>query len=244
MQSEYKDQLAFTPSRIGSTEKGTALKDTFDIDISVMFKPWSFQSTREMYYDIGAYFESLIGRHSIVAVREQKKSIGVLVLLKNIEHKIDIVPCKLTQRKGNRTAGYLHVNNRSLLWNKASYTKTDLHLIAQLRLTPVQQRIVLLLKKWRDKTNLPLSSHLIENLVLCANEANSGALPRTLSEKVVTVMRYIADNLADISIISAENTNNILTYIPQTEKYEIIAACNRAIEEYEYQPNSIIEIFG
>lgn len=242
LQQEYCDLLSSAPMKLGSTEKGTALKDNFDIDICLAFKPDSFRSTSDMYYDLQTFLKSKIGKLSILRLREQKKSIGVYVFVRNTEFKIDIVSCKIT--KGNKTSGYLHKNEKGFFFNKPSYTKTDVHLITQLHFTKTQQKIILLLKTWRNKNDLPLSSHLLENLVLHAYSANYGRIPKALSQKVVMVLQYIAENLNSVTIKSIENTNNILTDISETSKDEIIQSCINVIQDYQYQPNSIIEIFA
>ncbi len=54
------------------------------------------------------------------------------------------------------------------------------------------------------------------------------------------VIQHIADNLDSAVIRSVENTNNVLTNIPQEDKNIVINASRKATEDYKYQPNSII----
>lgn len=241
LQHQYLNCLSTLPIKIGSTEKGTALKENFDIDICLTFKASAFRSTREMYNNLYLFLTSRVGKYGIVKLREQKKSIGVYVTTGRSEYKIDIVPYKIT--KGNKTSGYLHVNKKGIFFDESSYTKTDIHAIKSIKLTSTQQKIALLLKNWRNKNELPLSSHLLETLILRSYANNYGNIPRTLSKKVVMVLQYIADNLNHTTIRSIENSNNILTDLPVDCKIQVIDACLRVIEEYQYQPNSIIESF-
>ena len=222
---EYNGRLAAYPFKHGSTEKGTALKDNYDIDICLKFKPDSFLSTKEMYYDLLSFLKNNVGKNNIIRLREQRKSIGVFIGMKNSEYKIDIVPYKLTN--GRSSSGYLYVNNRGLLSDKSSYTKTDVQAIKDTRLTSTQKQIVLLLKNWRNNHNLPLSSHLLENLILASYQDNYGRIPRTLSLKTIMVFKFISDNLDNITIRSVENTNNVLTDLPESEKSQIISACKK-----------------
>lgn len=242
LRNEYFDRLSSMPMKVGSTEKGTALKTSFDIDICLTFKPNAFRSTLEMYNHLYSFLKTKIGLYTIIKLRKQKKSIGVYVSIGRTDYKIDVVPYKIT--KGSKTSGYLHVNKKGMLFDDSSYTKTDIHAIQKLRLNSTQQKIALLLKNWRNKNELPLSSHLLENLIIRAYAENYGNIPRTLSKKAVMVLRYISDNLNFATIRSIENTNNILTNLPNESKIQIIDACIRVVEEYEYQPNSIIESFG
>ena len=188
------------------------------------------------------FLKTLIGYYSIIEVRDQKKSIGVILNMGGAEHRIDIVPYKITKKKGNRTAGYLYLNNKSIWAGKSSYTKTDIGALKSQKLTETQKKIIVILKHWKHKKNLPISSHLLENLVLDAYQYNYGFVPRRFTGKVIMVLKHIANNL-DIAVIrSIENTNNIITNIPEANKTKIIDACKALIKDYEYQPNSIVNI--
>jgi len=234
---EYGNLIHAMP-RLGSTELGTALKEKFDIDLGVNFRHNSFPSTEEMFFSLLTFFEKKVGRASITRVRDQKVSIGVFLKVEGIEHKIDIVPCKLT--KGAGGSGYLYVNDSSL-FGKKSYTKTNIGVLGRVKLSRTQQRIAVALKKWKQKEDLPMSSHLLQNLILDAYEYVD-RIPHGLTKKVVMVLDHIATSLAVAVIRGEENTNNVITNIPQSDKDAIISAAKKAIDEYNYQPNSILSI--
>ncbi len=231
----FGGKLSGEPTRLGSTEKGTALAEKYDIDVCLTFKPGSYPSTEAMYAHVLKLSSSLVGQKSIIKVRDQKKSVGIILELRGVEYKIDVVPCKLTNKPGNETSGYLYVNDS----NNPTYTKTDIGLIKGFKLSETQRKIVVLLKNWKEKNKLPLSSHLLEHLVKDAYSYNK--VPRNFTKKIVMVLQHIRDNLDVAYISSVENTNNIITDISDNKKLVIIDACKRAIEEYEYQPNSIVK---
>lgn len=244
LKNEFVHELSGEPMRLGSTEKETALKNNFDIDICFSFRAKSFRSTKEMFLTVFDFLKKQIGRYSIIDVKDQKKSVGVIFIINGSEYKIDVVPYKLTDSKRSSSSGYLFVNDKSIFSDNSSYTKTNIHALNIIRLTEIQKRIVIILKQWKKSNNLPLSSHLLENLVLDAYQYNSYKIPRSFTQKVIMVLKHIADKL-DIAVIrSVENTNNILTNISVQRKTEIINACQRAIDDYEYQPNSIVENFA
>jgi len=110
----FKNSLGGSPLKIGSTEDGTSLSDSFDIDISVPFSSNSFNSTSEMYNALYQYFDENYLDKDLVKLREQKKSIGIIYRINGEDYKIDIVPYKLSKTINNKTAGYLYVNNNSI----------------------------------------------------------------------------------------------------------------------------------
>jgi len=241
LKEKFNGKLAGEPLKLGSTEKGTALRDNFDIDICLPFKPDSFRSTAEMYDSVLYCLEKHIGNKSIIKIRNQKKSFGVILELRGDKFKIDVVPYKIT--KGKSTSGYLYVNDKSFL-NNSSFTKTDIHALKNVKLTETQKKLIIALKNWKINYNVPVSSHLIEHLVLDAYKYNHNNIPRSFTDKLILVFQHIENNL-DIAVIrSVENTNNILTNISDFDKSAIISACKKVIEEYEYQPNSIIKFIN
>ena len=240
--NEFSDKLSSSPVRLGSTEKGTALRDKFDIDIFFSFKSNSFNSTETMFLSILEFLEEQVDKNGIVNVRNQKKSIGVLFEIRGEEYKIDIVPCKITQSDTGNTSGYLYLNDTSL-FGKSSYTKTDINAIKGIKLTETQKKIVIILKHWKKKSNLPISSHLLESYVIDAYSYYKYKIPKTITKKVIMVLEHIKESIDSNIMRSVENTNNILTNISDNSKQQIIAACKNAIDDYEYQPNSVVEMF-
>lgn len=236
----FHDLLQHDPVFMGSTERGTAVRRKFDLDIGLLFRHNSFTSTVEMYRSVYDYARILMGTNGVVEVREQKKSIGVICSVGGNELKIDFVPCKLTEAKGKGKSGYLCVNEDFWWGTRTSYTKTDIPLLNRQKLTHTQKNLVVLLKEWKHQKDVPLPSYLLENLVLSAYQYNQGRIPQTLTEKMIMIFDFIARNLDGIVIRSVENTNNILTNISDEDKQAIIDACNSALGDFKYQKNSII----
>jgi hypothetical protein len=241
LKAEFGKELSTQPYRFGSTEMGTALRDNADIDICLPLKAKFFSSTEDMFFIMQEYLESLIGVNDIVRVRNQKKSIGVFFKIRGHEEKIDILPHRITTKRGNKHSGYLYVNNNGL-FQKPSYTKTNPNLLKGVALSETQKNILILLKDWKIKESLPVSSHLLQNLILDAYDYNRNCIPRNFARKVVMVLRHIADNINIAYIRSIENSNNVLTDIPAEDKRIIADACRKVVDEYEYQPNSILKM--
>lgn len=239
---KYQEKLGGTIVRIGSTEENTALAYDFDIDISVPFAPKSFTSTEAMYDDLYFFLKNNLMDQDIIEIRAQKKSIGLLFDLAGNELKIDVVPYKLTPKKDNKSTGYLFVNNGSL-FQRDSYTKTDISSLKEVKLTPTQQKIHVAIKAWKKKYDVPISSHLVKLLILDAYQSNQGKIPRDFTKKLLMVVLYIKNEINFKRIVSVENTNNVLTDIGENKKYMISKACDEVLDEYEYQPNTILNYF-
>jgi hypothetical protein len=240
LRQEFGLKLVSNPVRLGSTERETALNEKFDIDIALKFKSASFKSTEAMYFSVLDFLERQVGKHSITGIRDQKKSIGVLFDINGQEERIDVVPFKST--RGKRTSGYLFVNEQGILSNNYSFTKTDINVLNRVRLSETQKKIVIILKDWKNRNDLPIKSTLLERLVSNAYRCNL-SIPRGLTKKVIMVLKHIANNLDRSIIRGLENTNNILTDIPEEDKDRIIQACKQAIDDYSYQPNDILNSF-
>src|SRR5258706_8628142 len=68
LKERYSPKLASIPFRIGSTERGTAIRNKFDIDIALSFKKNSFRSTADMFDDVAEILSSKIGNDSVIEV--------------------------------------------------------------------------------------------------------------------------------------------------------------------------------
>lgn len=238
LQDEYSDILAKPAIPMGSTQSGTALKGSFDLDYGLLFKAKSFQSTKHMYEDVSNYLEESKENLGITAIRKQRKSIGLFVDAEGMEQKIDVVPCK--KSTANKTSGYLYKKNDSLFSSNSSYTKTDIPLLKKRKLSKSQEELLVILKDWRNKNNIPIGSHLLQNLVLDAYANNKGSIPRGLTKKLVMVSEHVHNHLGSMKLKSIENTNNVITDIAASSKRKIINAFGEIIEDYRYQPNSIV----
>ena len=239
----FKNSLGGSPLKIGSTEDGTSLSDSFDIDISVPFSCKSFNSTSEMYNVLYQYFDENYSDKDFIKLREQKKSIGIIYRINGDDYKIDVVPYKLSNIINNKTAGYLFVNNNSI-FKKDSYTKTDIISLKSIKLTTTQQKLLIALKNWKKKCSVPISSHLLKMLILDSFNSNKGNVPIDFTKKIIMVITYIEQQILYTRITSIENTNNVLTDFDDSDKLYIKKKCNNIINDYTYQPNSIIKYFG
>lgn len=243
IKKEFDSDLKGEPFRFGSTLDGTALREKYDIDISVSFKPDVFSSTFDMYEILFDFLKNMEGENGLVKIRKQTVSIGVFFDLGYYRKgKIDIVPIKITKSRGNKTSGYVHKKSQSI-FSTHSYQKTDTLVLSNERLSVTQKKILVALKKWKANQHVPISSHLLQNLIIDAYAYNVTRIPSGLTNKIIMVMTHMRDNIDTIYLTSIENTNNVITNIPDNDKAVIREACKKVIEDFEYQSNSIVDYF-
>lgn len=242
LRSEYAEKLKVDPFEFGSTQKNTALNDQFDIDICVMFNPRSFVSTEAASDDLYETFKKYEGIRGIEKVRRQSKSIGLLFTINGMPRRIDLLPLKASHQQKNNGAGYIHVRGNWL--TPGTRMKTDVLLQIGMSLSPVQQKLVLLVKKWKNDLQLPISSHLITYIVLDLYACNRGQMYGTLADKLIRLMEHIENYIETMRLTTIENSNNVLTDIAWEDKQQIRSACKKVLDDYAYQPNSLVKHFG
>jgi hypothetical protein len=241
LEKEFKYELSTVPFQWGSHVKGTAIEGKSDFDIFARFYRDSF-SLEDMYHTVYEVLKNKFKNNSCVELIKQKKSIGLIFNFQGEKVKIDVVPMRDIDNNPNNTASNLYVYKQGLFAN-SSFTKTNMPLQASVRLTQVQRRIIMILKKWKEDNQLPMSSYMIQLLVIKAYEKNKANIPRKLTDKLLMVLQFVADNISSTRLISIENSNNDVNRISAHDKNVIKNEAKKVIEEYEYHPNTIQSFF-
>lgn len=241
LEREFGSELFDVPFQWGSNAKGTAIKGKSDFDIMVRFHRNSF-SIEEMYYSVLNAFKDKFYDSAIVDVVDQKKSIGLVFSLSGERVRIDVVPMRDIDFNPRNTASNLFVNNKGL-FSKPTITKTDIPLQASIPLTATQKKLIIMLKKWKADNDVPISSYMIQLFVLKVYEKSRNQIPRKLTDKLMLVLDFIAENINTIRLVSPENTNNIVSDIPGSDKDTIRRKALNVVEEYAYHPNTIQSFF-
>lgn len=241
LEKEFKYELSTVPFQWGSHVKGTAIKGKSDFDIFARFYRDSF-SLEDMYHTVYEVLNNKFKNNSLVEIVKQKKSIGLIFNLRGEKVKIDVVPMRDIDNNPKNTASNLYVHKLGLFAN-SSFTKTNMPLQALVRLTLSQKNIIMILKKWKEDNQLPISSYMIQLIVIKVFERNKGNIPRKLTDKLLMVLRFIANNIGSMRLISIENSNNDVNNISDYDKNVIRNEAIKVIEEYEYHPNTIQSFF-
>lgn len=238
----YSIEIKNSILRMGSTEQGTSLSNNYDIDLLIPFKPGSFSSTEEMYYDLKEFISDNYEDVDLVKIRSQKKSIGLIFNIDGEDLKIDLVPLKITKK--DDSSGYLFLNNKSLFQSN-SYKKTDLLKVTEDQLTNTQKKVLIALKIWRDENNVPISSHLLKLFILDAHNSNMDLNKKRigLTNVLILIISHIDESILTKRIVSNENSNNVVTDIHEADKEKIRRKTTKLLADYQYNPNSILRYF-
>jgi hypothetical protein len=242
LEEEFGEDLSRVPFIWGSNAKGTALDGNSDFDIVTQFRTGTY-TLEEMYYEIHDAFENSFDDDAIIEVRKQSKSIGLLFEVHGEQVRIDIVPVREMDNNPKNTAGSMYVQPDGI-FSSPTFTKTDIGLQAAEKISPTQKKLIIALKKWRDDFSVPMSSYMIQLLVLRAYYANKYNIPKSLTDKLLMVIEFIRDNIEGIRLVSIENTNNNVNDIPDSDKRAIATEAKKALEEIEYNPNYIKNFFS
>lgn len=236
----FSDQLASSPYLWGSVVKGTAVQGKSDFDIIVPFNR-DCGTIEEMYSMVQNYFKNSYHDAKLIEIRVQAKSTGLIFQHNEQQWKIDVIPMRMSSTSKRRTDGYLHVNPTNI-FAETSYTKTDIKLQASVKISNTQQKLIMLLKKWKSDKTVPISSYMIQSYVLEAYHANKGNIPATLSAKLLMVIKHINQNIKTSRLMSIENTNNNINNISEWDKEQIFQSTKYFIDEFNYHPNTIKDL--
>lgn len=236
----FQTFLSVEPKISGSVARGTALKGVSDIDLFVRFKPGAF-SLKEMYSKVVEAMKEF-SDPMLIHVREQEKSVGMLFEGKHGQFRIDVVPQRDISDDPSESVGHLFVKGKGIL-NADTYKRTNIEDHLSKEIPADQREIVVLMKFWRLKFDVPIPSFLLENLVKETFRVNEGRIPKLLDDKLLLVIQFIHDNIETIRLSSVENSANELTDIPPGSKAIIRHECARILEDVRIQPNNLARYF-
>ena len=223
----------------GSIEKGVATVYS-DFDLNLHFTADS-GTLEEIYTSLLDYFKNDFDDKSLVKVRAQGKSVGLLFEIDDVETRIDIVP-KRMQKGGQAMSMYV---NPEFSATSKSWIKTDPELQSlALPESPSFQRIVRLLKIWSQHNEIKISSTYLMYLVSDAFKGYSNRIPGKVNAQLIIVLNYIANNLISRRIVDPSNSSNIISEsLGASEKEELVEKINSMLDDIKSMPQHIVTYF-
>lgn len=109
---------------------------------------------------------------------------------------------------------------------------------------PAARRTIKLLKSYRDKNNLPISSVVLEQCVCDALSDNKYGVSFSDTENLLNSMIHVARKVEQESIVDVANTNNnLLNKMAPSDKRFVSSFLENDIQKVETNPRYIKEIF-
>lgn len=220
--SAFEDKLVKKSHFHGSVPQGAALGGISDLDIFNPFKSSSYRTLEDMHFDMLDFFENDFHDDSLIEVRSQKRSIGLIFEILGEQICIDIVNGKRTNTNRHRKEYYLY-ENATGLFGKPSRVKIDPIKQANFgKNAKSKSRVVRLVKLLRENQNLPIKSIYIKELTRQAFDKYEKQIPRKIDSQLLIALEYIRDNIEYRRVFSPDNSNNILSNsLSRSEKRKI-----------------------
>ena len=244
IQQAFKGMLLGRPKYQGSIPQGTALSGISDLDIIVKFKKTSFGTLEDMYCDTLDYFKNQFYDKSLVEVRPQRRSIGLIFDILGEQVCIDVVPAKRTnfERGGNE---YNLYENASGWFGKPSRVKMNPHKQASFGTNAAAKaNVVSLMKVLKVSEGMPLKSVFLKELTKDAFKKHRGKIPKDVDKQLIFTMEYIRDNIEYKRVTSPDNSNNILSdSLTKNEKRKVADAFDYIIRDVKEHPSQLKKYF-
>jgi hypothetical protein len=206
---EWAGRYLVDISPSGSFAKGTANKSGTDIDIFISLAHTTPETLKDIY-------TKLFNRMKEKGFTPKAQNVSINVKVNGFD--VDLVPAKRQDA---------HSQDHSLYRRKAdTWTKTNVarHIscVSQSGRVPEAR----LLKLWRNQKSLDFPSFYLELTVINALAGKRGSL----SENVLTALRYLQDTFPATRVIDPANTNNIISDdLTVAEKAKVKAVAARSL---------------
>ncbi len=196
----------------GSHEKGTMIRDNYDLDIVCYFPSSDGRTLKEIREDVSKH----LGKEYVV---EPKASAERIKNLKGSSapagYHIDVVPGRVIE--GTKDV-FIHVayGERERMQTNL---KTHIDHIVNSKCVPV----IRLVKIWAHRNNIHIKTFILELFVV---EALSGSRNKNnLQESFLKVMETFKDKFDNLQLVDPANTNNIVSQtIDASEKMTVMSA--------------------
>lgn len=240
---QFNEVLVSYPLDGGSFAKRTAIVSNYDLDIVLPFARDSYSSLEEMYYDVYEKLNKIFGHKAII--RQNTKAIGISFELKTGDFiDFDIVPGREINifRKDKDLNLYVRPD---WVWQHGSSFKTNYY--QQRNITtnkPDARNIIKLLKVYRQRNRLDISTIILEQCVVEALSENNFGIHPSLTENLLNAMDFLSRRLGQKVLSDFTNSNNNLNdKLSDTDRYYISGLLQKDIERIEQNPAYIREIF-
>lgn len=200
----------------GSHEKGTMIRDNYDLDIVCYFPDTDTRSLKEIRKDISSHLKSKYLIEEKASAERISDLIGVSV---PSGYHIDVVPGRFIEGTNDVFLHVAHGEKERIQTN----LKTHINHIANSGCVP----IIRLVKVWANRNRLNIKTFILELFVV---EILSGSQNKSnLRESFLKVMEAMKDKFGNVQLVDPANTNNIVSQsINSSDKIMVNSAGEKA----------------
>ncbi len=222
IQKEFKDSNP-TIKIAGSIAKGSALKDSYDLDICVYFPREDSDDCGETLKEIYEKAKACLEKEYYVvikpvALRLQSNSPNT----KGVDCHIDVVPGRFVD--GTEGDCYLHITT-----GDKNYFKTNLKVhLNHIKNSGLIDQIKLL-KLWRNRSGLSVRTFILELLVI---KILKGSKATSLQEYLIEFWMGLRDNIDNVTIEDPANPygNDLSEIFDENIKSQLQSAAHRTLQ--------------
>lgn len=175
----------------GSIAKGTAIKDSSDVDILVSVSVTARETSQEVY-------EKLFNRLQADGFAPRKQNVSLGMTYNGL--KVDIVPAK--------RQSHLHTVHNIWSHKKQSRRETDIHKHVEYVIASGRVVDIRLVKIWAKLHGLKFPSFPLEVAVIAALEGRPFGDPK---RGFIRVLEYFRDELPTVRLLDPTKPSNVLS---------------------------------
>ncbi len=206
----------------GSREKGTMIKDNYDLDIVCYFPSTDTRSLKEIREDVSNHLSSKYLMGDKKASAERIKSLKGASAPEG--YHIDVVPGRFIEGTSDVFIHVAYGDKERMQTN----LKTHIDHIANSGCVPV----IRLVKLWAYRNDIHIKTFILELFVV---EALSGSRTKdNLESSFLKVMETLKDKFGNLQLIDPANTNNVVSRtISASEKLTVAQAGEDAFNQLD-----------
>ncbi len=193
----------------GSLSKGTAIKESYDLDIVVYFPDSDTRSLKQIYDDVDT---KLSGRYTVELKNSAIRIHGLKTNEQNQDYHIDVVPGRFIT--GSKDV-FLHIRN-----GDKERMQTNLKTHIEYVTKSDCQDAIKLVKIWKKRNNLSLRTFILELLVI---RALDGYQSKTNPEMAFTKAMGVFSTSMKVELTDPANTNNVVSKLLSDQEKDTIS---------------------
>jgi len=209
----------------GSHEKGTMIKDNYDLDIVCYFPSSDSRSLKEIRDDVTNHLSK---KYTLEHKKSAERITSLAANTAPNGYHIDVVPGRFIEQSSDVFIHVAYGDKERMQTN----LKTHIETIANSGCVP----IIRLVKIWAHRNNINIKTFVLELFVV---ETLSGCHTKNdFKESFLKVIEAIKDKFGSLQLVDPANTNNVVSrVIEPSEKNIIIQSAENTFNKINGQDN-------